>query len=186
MTRYTRLSIGVLTLTIATMSWMSPRAALAAGAAGIEEDAAAALKKLTATEPAAKLLSEKAKAILVFPTIVKAGFMVGAHYGEGVLIQNGRTVGHYNSLAGSYGYQAGVQTYGYALFLMNDQALQYLDRSDGWEIGVGPSIVVVDKGKGKSVTSTTLTKDVYAFIFNQKGLMAGAGIQGSKITKVSQ
>ena len=87
MTRYTRLSIGVLTLTIATMSWMSPRAALAAGAAGIEEDAAAALKKLTATEPAAKLLSEKAKAILVFPSIVKAGFIVGAHYGEGVLFQ---------------------------------------------------------------------------------------------------
>ncbi len=74
----------------------------------------------------------------------------------------------------------------YALFLMNDQTLQYLDRSDGWEIGVGPSIVVLDKGKGKSVTSTTLTKDVYAFIFNQKGLMAGVGIQGSKITKVSQ
>jgi len=69
---------------------------------------------------------------------------------------------------------------------MNDQALQYLDRSDGWEIGVGPSIVVLDKGTGKSVTSTTLTKDVYAFIFNQKGLMAGVGIQGSKITKVSQ
>jgi len=93
-------------------------------------------------------------------------------------------MGHYNSLAGSYGYQAGLQTYGYALFLMNDQALQYLDQSDGWEIGVGPSIVVLDKGKGKSVTSTTLTKDVYAFIFNQKGLMAGVGIQGSKITKV--
>ena len=95
-------------------------------------------------------------------------------------------MGHYNSLAGSYGYQAGLQTYGYALFLMNDQALQYLDQSDGWEIGGGPSIVVLDKGKGKSVTSTTLTKDVYAFIFNQKGLMAGVGIQGSKITKVSQ
>ena len=69
---------------------------------------------------------------------------------------------------------------------MNDQELQYLDRSDGWEIGVGPSIVVLDKGTGKSVTSTTLTKDVYVFIFNQKGLMAGVGIQGSKITKVSQ
>ena len=184
MTRYTRLSIGVLTLTIATMSWMSPRAALAAGAAGIEEDAAAALKKLTATEPAAKLLSEKAKAILVFPSIVKAGFIVGAHYGEGVLFQNGRPMAHYNTVAASYGYQAGVQTYGYALFLMNDSALEYLDRSDGWEIGAGPSVVVVDKGMGKSVTSTTLTKDVYAFIFSQKGLMAGAGLQGSKITKI--
>ena len=163
---------------------MSPRAALAAGSAGIEEDAAAALKKLYATEPAAKALAEKAKAILVFPSIVKAGFIVGAHYGEGVLFQNGRPMAHYNTVAASYGYQAGVQTYGYALFLMNDSALEYLDRSDGWEIGAGPSVVVVDKGMGKSVTSTTLTKDVYAFIFSQKGLMAGAGLQGSKITKI--
>jgi lipid-binding SYLF domain-containing protein len=81
--------------------------------------------------------------------------------------------------------QAGVQKFGYALFLMNDKALTYLDKSDGWEIGVGPSIVVVDQGKAKTMTSTTLRDDVYAFIFSQKGLMAGLGIQGSKITKTS-
>jgi lipid-binding SYLF domain-containing protein len=182
--RHTRLSIGVLAIAVATMSWTSPRATLGAAAAGVDEDAAAALKKLYATEPVAKMLAEKAKAILVFPSIVKAGFMVGAHYGEGVLLKNGQTAGHYNTVAASYGYQAGVQTYGCALFLMNDSALEYLDRSDGWEIGAGPSVVVVNKGMGKSVTSTTLTKDVYAFIFNQKGLMAGAGLQGSKITKI--
>jgi lipid-binding SYLF domain-containing protein len=85
----------------------------------------------------------------------------------------------------SYGLQAGVQVFGYALFFMNDTALAYLGQSDGWEIGVGPSVVVVDKGMGKSLTSTTLTHDVYAFIFNQKRLMAGLGIQGSKITKLS-
>jgi lipid-binding SYLF domain-containing protein len=94
-------------------------------------------------------------------------------------------VGHYNSVAASYGLQAGVQAFGYALFLMNDKALEYLDKSDGWEIGVGPSIVIVDQGKAKTMTSTTLRDDVYAFIFSQKGLMAGLGIQGSKITKTS-
>jgi lipid-binding SYLF domain-containing protein len=94
--------------------------------------------------------------------------------------------GYYNSLAGSYGLQAGVQTFGYALFFMNEAALAYLDKSDGWEIGVGPSIVVVDEGVGKSLTSTTITHDVYAFIFDQKGLMAGLGIQGSKISKISK
>ena len=177
------LLLSVVAVAIATIGLTAPRSTLAAGG-GVDEDATAALKTLYASEPAAKMLSEKAKAILVFPNIVKAGFMVGAQYGEGVLIQSGRPVGHYNSIAGSYGYQAGVQRFGYALFLMNDEALKYLDRSGGWEIGVGPSIVVVDKGKGKSITSTTLTKDVYAFVFNQKGLMAGAGVQGSKITKV--
>jgi hypothetical protein len=68
---------------------------------------------------------------------------------------------------------------------MNDRALEYLDNSDGWEIGVGPSIVIVDKGKAKSLTTTTLREDVYAFTFNQKGLMARLGLQGSKITRIS-
>ncbi len=158
--------------------------AAAAEAPGIEKNAAAALEKLYTSQPAAKALGEEAKAILVFPSIFKAGFLGGAHYGEGVLFQNGKAVGRYNSVAGSFGLQAGVQVFGYAMFLMTDDALAYLDRSDGWEIGVGPSIVVVDTGMGKSLTSTTLRKDVYAFIFNQQGFMAGLGIQGSKITRV--
>ena len=95
-------------------------------------------------------------------------------------------VAYYNSVAASYGLQAGAQKFGYALFFMNDDALAYLDKSEGFELGVGPSIVVVDEGMGKSITSTTLTQDVYAFIFSQKGLMAGLGIQGSKITKISK
>jgi lipid-binding SYLF domain-containing protein len=149
-------------------------------------DANAALQKLYEREPVAKMIGEKAKAVLVFPSIVKAGFIVGGQYGEGVLLMDGKLIAHYNSVAASYGLQAGVQSFGYALFLMNDKALQYLDKSDGWELGVGPSIVIVDKGKAKALTTTTLKDDVYAFIFNQKGLMAGLGIQGSKITKLEK
>ena len=107
-----------------------------------------------------------------------------AQYGEGVLFRDGKAEGRYSSVAGSFGLQAGVQVFGYALFFMTDKALEYLERSDGWEIGVGPSIVVVNSGMGKSLTSTTMREDAYAFIFNQQGLMAGLGIQGSKITKI--
>ena len=149
-------------------------------------DANAALNKLYAKESVAKMLSEKAASILVFPNIVKAGFIVGGHYGEGALLRDGKLVAHYNSVAASYGLQAGVQSFGYALFLMNDKTLQYLDSSDGWEIGVGPSIVIIDAGKAKSMTTLTLKDDVYAFIFNQQGLMAGLGLQGSKITKLDK
>jgi lipid-binding SYLF domain-containing protein len=117
---------------------------------------------------------------------VKAGFIVGGQYGEGVLLENGKLVAHYNSVAASYGLQAGVQAFGYALFLMSDKALGYLDKSDGWELGVGPTIVIVDAGKAKSLTTLTLKDDVYAFIFDQKGLMAGLGLQGSKITKLEK
>jgi lipid-binding SYLF domain-containing protein len=151
-----------------------------------EADAKAALNKLYESEPVAKMIGEKAKAVLVFPNIVKAGFIIGGQYGEGVLLEHGKLVAHYNSVAASYGLQAGVQAFGYALFLMNDNALQYLDKSDGWELGVGPTIVIVDKGKAKSLTTLTLKDDVYAFIFDQKGLMAGLGLQGSKITKLEK
>jgi lipid-binding SYLF domain-containing protein len=154
--------------------------------AELERDAAKALKSLYANNRTAKMLGQKARAVLVFPSIVKAGFMFGGQLGEGVLMRSGRPAGYYNSVAASYGLQAGVQVFGYALFFMNDAALNYLATSSGWEIGTGPSIVVVDTGVGKTLTSTTLTQDVYAFIFNQKGLMGGIGIQGSKITKISK
>jgi lipid-binding SYLF domain-containing protein len=99
------------------------------------------------------------------------------------LRKGGKTVGYYRSLAASYGFQAGAQAFGYVLFFMDDASLKYLDNSAGWELGTGPSLVVIDKGFGKDLSTTTLQKGVYAFIFDQKGLMGGVGIKGSKITK---
>jgi len=163
-----------------------PRPASAASAAEINRESAAALRDLYARQPSARILGEKARGILVFPGIVKAGFMFGGQIGEGVLRKNGRVAGYYNSVAASYGFQAGIQKFGYALFFMNNEALNQLDATKGFELGVGPSIVVVDEGIGKSITSNTITSDVYAFIFDQKGLMAGIGIQGSKITRISK
>ena len=160
--------------------------ARAASAAGIDADVDAALIKLYEEQPVAKMLADKAVAILVFPNMVKAGFLVGAQYGEGALLKKGRTVGYYNSVAASYGLQAGAQSFGYVLFLMTPSAVHYLNKSGGWEIGVGPSVVVADEGVARTLTSTTLKSDVYAFIFDQKGLMAGMGLQGSKITKIKK
>ena len=104
--------------------------------------------------------------------------------GEGVLFVQGRPAGYCKIGAASFGLQAGGQSFSYALFLMNDEALNYLRKSNGWSIGSGPSVVVVDKGAAMSTTSTTLAKDVYAFPFGQKGLMAGLGLEGSKITPI--
>jgi len=165
---------------------MGTSIALSASAADLQRDARQALANLTSGNEAARLLNGKAKAVLVFPHMLKAGFLFGGQIGEGVLFKGGRPAGYYNSVAASYGLQAGGQVFGYALFFMNAGALAYLDESDGWEIGVGPSVVLVDQGMGKSLTSTTLTQDVYAFIFDQKGLMAGVGIQGSKITRIDK
>jgi lipid-binding SYLF domain-containing protein len=154
--------------------------------AELNRDGSRVLKTLLKQNKAARILAEKAIGILVFPSITKAGFMVGGQIGDGVLFKKEKPVGYYNSVAASYGYQVGVQKFGYALFFMNQKSLDYLNQSGGFEVGMGPSIVVVDEGMGKSMTSTTATQDVYAFIFSQKGLMAGMGLQGSKITKLEK
>ncbi len=157
------------------------------GSAGdISRDSKAALQALYASNPEALHLAKRAKGILVFPGIVKAGFLVGGQFGNGgALFKNGRAAEYFNIVAGSYGLQAGVQSFSYALFFMDNASLNYLNSSEGWEIGVGPSIVVIDEGMAKSLTSTTLQKGVYAFIFGQKGLMAGLGLQGSKISRIN-
>jgi lipid-binding SYLF domain-containing protein len=150
----------------------------------LNRDGKAALAKLTRDNKAAAAIADKAKAVLVFPTIVKAGLIFGGSFGEGVLLKGSEPAGYYNSVSGSWGLQAGAQSYGYVLFLMNDKALQYLDKSEGWEIGVGPTVVVVDEGMGRDLSSSTLRDDAYAFIFGQQGLMAGISIEGSKVSRI--
>jgi len=170
---------------VTTVILATPHTAMAIDTAAIERDSKAALAKLYETTPAAKTLGAKAKAIMVFPSILKAGLIVGGQGGNGILLVNGKTEGYFNISAASYGLQAGVQEFGYVMFLMTEAARSYLDTSEGWEVGVGPNIVVVDAGAAKSLTTTTAKDDVYAFIFSQKGLMAGLGIQGSKITRLN-
>lgn len=152
-------------------------------AADIDRRVDAALQRLYAGTPKARELARRAKGILVFPGILRAGFIGGAKFGTGALREGGRTSGYYNLVAGSYGLQAGVQTYDYVMFFMTPKALEYLKSSQGWEIGSGPTLVVVDSGIANAMTTTTLRSDVYAFISAQKGLMAGLGLQGSKITR---
>jgi len=163
---------------------LTPRPVPAASAFEIDPDATVALENLYATSAEAKMLGERAKAILIFPTIIKAGFLVGAQTGDGALREQGRTVGYYNSTGVSYGLQAGVESFSYVLFFMNQSALDYLRTSEGLEIGTGPNVVILDEGMAKSLSTTTLTQDVYAMIFAQQGLMAGIGLQGSKITRI--
>ncbi len=159
----------------------------AAGANGakIASDSRAALRSLYSQNPAARALGQKARAVLVFPSIVKGGFVVGAQGGNGAMIRDtGDIGGFYQTAAASYGLQAGVQEFGYALFIMDDEAFRSLNRSGGWDVGSSPSLVVVDKGMAANLSVATLDKGTYAFIFNQRGLMGGLGLQGSKITRI--
>ena len=169
----------------ATLAVAVAPTATAADKAALERDAVRAYDNLVASVPAAKALGRDAAAVLVFPTVTKGGFIIGGEYGEGVLLKGRKAVGYYSTAGASYGLQAGIEKYGYAMFFMKASALQALTDTDGFEVGVGPSVVVVDQGMGKSLTTITAKNDVYAFIFGQKGLMAGLGVQGNKITKLA-
>jgi lipid-binding SYLF domain-containing protein len=182
-----RFGAAILALVLTTLTTtLIPAPALAASGAEIEREARKGLQDLYAKNPKARELGAKAKGILVFPGIVKAGFMFGGQYGEGALFKGGRLAGFYNTVAASYGFQAGIQKYGYALFFMTDAALKYLDKSEGFELGSAPSLVVLDEGKAGSLSTTTLQNDMYAMFFDQKGLMGGIGLQGTKISKIDK
>jgi lipid-binding SYLF domain-containing protein len=158
--------------------------AVAASAAELTAKSRATLESLYAANTKARQLGHKALAVLVFPAIGKGGFLVAAESGNGALLMHGRAAGFYNISAASVGFQAGIQKFSYALFFITPSALAYLRKSDGWSVGSGPSLVVVDQGFMKNFDTTTLTQDVYAFAFGQKGLMGGIGLKGSKITPI--
>lgn len=183
--RFVRTAV-TLIVTFAAILLVSERPALAAPASQLDRDVDAALHTLYDGSPTAKVLGGKAKGILVFPKIVKAGFIVGGQGGDGALIKNGRKVGYYNASAVSVGLQAGAQSFGFAIFFMTDATMQSFEKSNGFEIGVGPTVVIVDAGAARDINTLTAKSDVYAFVFGQKGLMAGIGLQGTKITKLKR
>jgi lipid-binding SYLF domain-containing protein len=176
------LGVFVMTALMHTLSF----GAMAATAEDLHKDADQAVQSLIKTSPLAKTLSTTAKATLIFPNIIKAGLIFGGSYGEGVMKSDGRIDGYYNSVTASWGLQAGAQSYGYVVFLMTDKAIQYVRDTKGWEIGVGPTVVVVDEGVAKNLSSSTMKDDAYAFIFDQQGLMAGVSIEGTKISHIKK
>jgi lipid-binding SYLF domain-containing protein len=163
---------------------LSSAAAIAATAADLDRDANQALKLLTDNNATAASIAKSATAILIFPNIVKAGLIFGGAYGEGVLQQGAQPHRYYNSVTASFGWQAGAQSYGYAVFLMNDAAVKYIRETSGWEIGVGPTVVIVNEGVAKNLSTSSLKDDAYAFIFDQQGLMASLSIEGTKISRI--
>jgi lipid-binding SYLF domain-containing protein len=183
MIRYLRLIFAVPLFLFAVACSTNPTVANG-GDPQLVADARAALQQLFDSTPKAKDLQYQAKAVLVFPDIVKAGLIVGAQGGKGVMFgPDGKVLGYYRARALSYGMQAGAQTFSEAMFLITDSAITALSSGAGLSVGMGPSIVVVDAGMARSMTTTTLKSDVYAFIFGQSGLMAGLGLQGQRIVK---
>lgn len=173
--------LSLLSLLLAAVLLFQAPAATASSQTELQIEALQALEDLFQQQPETRTLAREADSVLVFPRIVKAGFVVGGETGEGVLLRDHNPVGLYRTTGLSYGLQAGIQTYGYALFFMGNNAEEILNQRNGWEIGVGPTVTVVDQGFARKLSSTTLKDGIYAYVFGQKGLMAGVSLQGSRI-----
>lgn len=180
-----RIRIAVLTLvTTFALVLAGSRGSRADTSVEIDRDVLNALDKLYATVPAAKALGEKAKAVLVFPSVLKGGVLLGGSYGEGALVRDGKPTDYYATASVTVGAQLGAQTYGYALMLMTEQALDYLYSTSGWQLGTGPTIVFIDSGASATLSNQTARSDVYAFAFDPKGLMFGLNLEGSKVSRI--
>jgi lipid-binding SYLF domain-containing protein len=169
---------------IAAYVLMAAAVAAAASAQDIDRKVDAAIERFEAEVGGGHGFIQAAKGILVFPSVVKAGFGIGGEYGTGALRINGKTTDYYSTTAASVGFQIGAQTKTIILCFMTDTALSGFRKSRGWEIGVDGSVVVVDLGAGGSLDTTTAPAPVVGFVFGQSGLMANISLEGAKITKI--
>jgi len=159
---------------------------MAANKEDIDTDVQAVLKDFSYLSPGNKELLEKANGILVFPSVIKAGFLVGGEYGEGSLQIGGKTVNYYSIASASVGLQLGAQERAEIILFMDKNALDKFVGSDGWSAGVDGSIAVIDAGAGKGLSTETIKDPIIAIIMRNRGLMANLSFEGAKISKINR
>ena len=152
--------------------------------AGLSVDANTTLNRLTASQPESANIIDKAHALLIFPQIIKGGLGVGLASGDGVWQEDGANQRYYRSTAASYGLQGGVTSFGYVMAFMDQSSVDYVESSDGWEVGVGPTVMIADFGIMKKLSTTSIKKDIVVFFVDKVGFFAGTGIEGAKINRL--
>lgn len=150
----------------------------------IDASANAALSRLSSTVPGSRELLNKARGVLVFPSVLAAGLGIGGEYGEGVLRVGGRSVDYYSTVSASFGWQIGAQSKAVIFLFMTQEALDKFRNSEGWTAGVDASVAVVKVGANGDVDLNTALQPVNVFVMTNKGLMANLTIEGTKITKL--
>jgi lipid-binding SYLF domain-containing protein len=160
--------------------------AMADTAAEIEQDVLRAESIMHDTVPGAKELSAHAKGVLIMPSVIKGGLIIGGSYGEGALKVAGVTEGFYSVTAASIGYQIGVQKTAHAVFFMTNEALDDFRNSEGWELGADAEFTVPGDGISLNLSTSAITAPVIAIVFAQDGLLAGASLEGAKISRVNR
>jgi len=155
-------------------------------AARIDAGVHATLREFNYRIGGARELLSKASAVLVFPSVIKAGVGIGGEYGEGALLVRGGTVGYYNTVSASFGFQLGAQARSVIIVFMTPEALEGFRRVRGWKVGVDGSVALITVGIGGSIDSSKVASPIVGFIFDGKGLMYNLTLEGTKITRISR
>lgn len=164
--------------------FLSASPALAKTAQEIDAAADVALERFSKEVFAARDIQKHAKGVLVFPSVIKGGFVIGGEYGEGALRIKGKTVDYYKVISGSFGFQIGVQARSVYLFFMDETALKNFRVASGWQAGVDGAVTLIKVGSDASVDTTKTNEPILAFVLGQKGLMYNLTIEGSKFSKI--
>ena len=171
-------------LFLLTAALSMPGVSMAKSAKEIDIKVDVALEKFEKDVKGGKEFLASAKGVLVFPSVIKAGFGIGGEYGEGALRIKGKTVNYYSTAAASIGFQLGAQSKTVLLVFMQDKALKGFQDSSGWEAGVDGSVALVELGAGGSIDTTNVKDPIVGFVFGNKGLMYNLTLEGSKFTKI--
>ena len=174
------------TLAITALVALIGSVAFAVDTAAIDSQVTATLDKFYGLSDKNKYLADNAAAVLVFPSITKAGVGVGGEHGDGALLQNGKTIGYYSISGASIGLTLGVSRHSQVILFQTPQARDKFLNSKDWSVGADTSVAVVKKGAGGTYDTQTLSKPVLAFVFGEKGLMGDASLQGAKISKIAK
>jgi lipid-binding SYLF domain-containing protein len=161
-----------------------PTPAPAASAEEINIKADAAIERFRKEVSGGKKFLERADGVLVFPSVIKAGFVFGGEYGEGALRIAGKTVEYYNTAGASFGFQVGAQAKTIVIVFLSDKALEDFRKSTGWKAGVDGSVAVVEWGMGEDINTVDIKDPIVGFVFSNKGLMFNLTLEGSKFTKI--
>ncbi|MCP3669649.1 MAG: hypothetical protein GY814_04320 [Gammaproteobacteria bacterium] len=163
-----------------------PVVGLAASAGEIDIKVDDAIKRFYKEVGGARRFVNGSVGMLVFPSVIKAGFGIGGEYGEGALRVQGETQGYYSTAAASIGFQAGAQSKTVIMVFMTRRALDVFRNSEGWKAGVDGSVALIDLGTAESIDTQNIKDPIVGFVFGNKGLMYNLTLEGSKITRLNK
>ena len=144
----------------------------------------ATMSRLFETVKGSKELVAKANGVLVFPSVLKVGFIAGGEYGEGALHVGGKTTGYYSTVSGSFGLQAGAQSKAVIFLFMTHDALNSFRNSKGWSVGGEGSVALLKVGANGEIDSATATAPVEAIVLTNAGLMGDVSLSGTKVSRL--